>query len=127
MLKLTGNNKTKKFPDFTLVSMDTNSAGITAEFSFLLETTYGIIDAQDDVDECAFNIRVGATNGRVYIEVVPDDMTYYHEISLYFNNKGRCFDYEGCTSVHKPIVEFLKKFLTFNGQPVDLSYLSSGI
>ena len=58
MLKLIANNRTKKFADFTLVSVDKKSAGITAEYSFLLETSYGIIDAQDDVDECAFNIRV---------------------------------------------------------------------
>ena len=126
MLRLTGNNKTKKFNDFTLVSMDRSSAGITAEYSFLLETSYGIIDAQDDVDECAFNIRVMPKTERVYIEVVPDDMNYYHEVNLFFK-EGRLIDYEGCVSLHKPIVEFLKKFLTFNGDPVDLSYLSSGI
>ena len=80
MLKLIRDNRTTIFPDFKICAFDSNSAGITSEFSFLLETSYGLIDAQDDVEECAFNISVGATNGRVYIEVVPDDMTYYHEI-----------------------------------------------
>lgn len=122
MLRLTGNNKTKKFDDFTLVSVDKLSAGITAEFSFLLETTYGLIDCQDDVDECGFNIRVMPDSDRVYVEVVPDDMTYYHEINMFFK-EGRLFDYEGCTSLHKPIVKFLEKFLTYNGKAADLSYV----
>ena len=122
MLKLIANNRTKKFADFTLVSVDKKSAGITAEYSFLLETSYGIIDAQDDVDECAFNIRVLPDSDRVYIEVVPDDMTYYHEINMFFK-KGRLFDYEGCVSLHKPIRKFLEKFLTYNGKPADLSYV----
>ena len=124
MLKLTGNNKTKKFADFTLVSMDSKSAGFTAEFSFLLESSYGIIDAQDDVDECQFNVVLIKNERRVNIEVIPDDMTYYHDVNVYFNDKGELYDYEGCTSLHTPIIKFFEKFLTHNGKAVDLSYVS---
>ena len=124
MLRLTGNNKTKKFGDFNLINLAKTKATFDAEFSFLMETSYGIIDAQDDVDNCTFHLSVGTTdNTRVYVEVVPDDMTYYHEINMYFK-EGRLFDYEGCTSLHTPIIKFLEKFLTYNGKQVDLSYVS---
>lgn len=127
------NQKTRKrkFDQFTLHSISEDRAGIVYNAQHTYSIGSRLVSEQAAPEETIANIHLLGVDYeghlykryKVYVEVIPNDETYYHEIGMWFEG-NELIDYDGVSGYPpRQVIAFLKEFFrTEDGEEIDFSY-----